>query len=308
MPNYPQVSVVISTRNRCETLKKCLDSIAEQDYAKNLLELSVLDDASEDGTAVEIPKYLQDLGRQGFRKTYFFRNDENLSIAYGRWFLGQKASPESEMVLFVDDDAYLEPSCLRTLVEYMLTNPQVGVVGPRIVYANEPTKVAHRANFVGGWTARYRDKDSLEPILCDWVYSICCLVRSSALKATGGFYPGFFISHQEVDFCLQVKKKGYLVVYNPQTIVHHQENLNPKKRKRLYYLYRNKMLLIHRNFPFFRRIIALSLIVILGLPKYLLESIRFHKGFVFSELGTIFIAVWDGLLGRTGSLIKDKHE
>lgn len=302
MLNYPQVSVVISTRNRCETLKKCLDSIAEQDYAKNLLELSVLDDASEDGTAVEIPKYLQDLGRQGFRKTYFFRNDENLSIAYGRWFLGQKASPESEMVLFVDDDAFLEPNCLKTLVEYLLVHPKVGVVGPRIVYANEPTKVAHRANFVGGWTARYSDKESTEPIPCDWVFSVCCLVRSQALKAVDGFYPGFYISHQEVDFCLQVKRSGYLVVYNPRSVVRHHENFSPQKRGRLYYLYRNKMLLIHRNFPFFRKFFALFLTLSFGLPKYLLESIKFHKRFVLSEIKIIFFSVWHGFLGKEGPI------
>jgi len=302
------VSIVINTHNRYEALKHCLDSIAAQDYSKNLLEIIVLDDASSDKTPEEIPKYLQNLEKMGLKKTHFFRNDKNLGIAKGRWFLGQKVSPESEMVLFVDDDAYLESSCLKTLVEYMSANPQVGVVGPRIVYAKNPNETAHNANFVGGWTARYTNKDSTKPIICDWVNSTCCLMRKEVLEKTGGFYPGYYISHQEVDFCLQVKEAGYLVVYNPQTVVQHELNLNKPKRERLYYLYRNKMLLIHRNFPFSRRIVALSLIGILGFPKYLIESIRFHKGFVFSELGTIFIAVWDGLLGRTGSLIKDKHE
>ena len=72
--NYPQVSIVISTHNRCNTLKHCLDSIATLDYPKPLLELIVLDDASSDSTAEEIPEYLKHLGRQGFLRTLFFRN------------------------------------------------------------------------------------------------------------------------------------------------------------------------------------------------------------------------------------------
>lgn len=298
--NYPQISILISTHNRCEVLKKCLDSIAAQDYPKNLLELIVLDDASSDKTLEEISKYLQNLERMGLGKTYFFRNEKNLGIAYGRWFLGQKISPESEMVLFLDDDAYLEPGCLKALVEYLGGHPKVGIVGPRIVFAKNPSQTAHKANFVGGWTARYTNKETDQPIICDWVNSTCCLVRKEVLEKTGGFYPGYHISHQEVDFCLQVKKAGYLVVYNPLTIVQHQVNLSQPKRERLYYLYRNKMLVIQRNFPLFRKVVALSLIVLFGLPKYLLESIRFNKDFVSSELGTVFLAVRDGLLGKEG--------
>lgn len=198
----------------------------------------------------------------------------------------------------------MERGCLKTLVEYLLKNPHVGIVGPRIVFAKEPTKTAHGANFVGGWTARYYDKDSAEAINCDWVDPVCLLARSDLIKKTGGFWPGYYRSHEGVDFCLRIKKIGYQVVYDPKTIVQHAVNFVRPSKERLYYLYRNKMLLVHRNFPFFRKIVALFLIVLFGLPKYLLESIRFHKGFVFSELRIIFLSVWDGFLGKTGPMEK----
>ncbi|MEW6040857.1 MAG: glycosyltransferase family 2 protein, partial [Elusimicrobiota bacterium] len=269
MANYPYISIVICTFNRCEYLKKCLDSINFQDYPKKFLEIAVLDDASTDGTKKEIPSYLQALKEQGFNEVNYISNEERQGIAVGRWILGNKVSSKSEMALFVDDDAYLEKNCLVTLVEYMLTHSEVGVTGPRIVYAHNPGKTAHRANFVNSWTAQYSEKDSNVPMTCDWLFTICLLVRSSVLKETGGFYPGFYISHQEVDFCLRVKNKGYSVVYNPNAMVQHHESENQQKRERLYYLYRNKLIIIHRNFTLIKKIFAFLILILLGFPKYL---------------------------------------
>ena len=97
--NYPQVSIVINTHNRCNILKHCLDSVIAQDYFKRLLELIVLDNASIDSTPEEIPKYFERLKTQGFKRTYFFRNEQNLNIATGRWMLGQKISSDSEFII-----------------------------------------------------------------------------------------------------------------------------------------------------------------------------------------------------------------
>jgi glycosyltransferase involved in cell wall biosynthesis len=44
------VSIVIPTLNSAKTLKQCLDSIAEQDYPKDKIEVIVADGGSTDGT------------------------------------------------------------------------------------------------------------------------------------------------------------------------------------------------------------------------------------------------------------------
>jgi GT2 family glycosyltransferase len=189
----------------------------------------------------------------------------------------------------------------------MMKHPGVGIIGPRIVFTKNPEQTAHNANFVGGWTGRYYSKNSYEPIVCDWLYSTCCLVRKEVLEETGGFYPGYYILHEEVDFCLRAKRAGFLVVYYPKATAQHEVDLSQPKRERLYYLYRNKILLIKRNFPFPRRFPALSLVIFLGLPKYLIESMRFHKKIVFSELRLIFLSVWHGFINREGRLKKNDN-
>ena len=48
--NLPSVSVLIPTLNAARTLDRCLTSIVEQDYPKELVEIIVADGGSNDGT------------------------------------------------------------------------------------------------------------------------------------------------------------------------------------------------------------------------------------------------------------------
>ena len=299
---YPRVSVGIFTFNRCSALKRCLDSIAAQDYPLDRLELIIIDDASTDATPKEIPAYLKDLERRSPIHTSYIRNPRNIQIAAARRLFAEKVS--YPIVAFIDDDVYLEADCLKVLINYMVRHPSVGVIAPRCVYAADPKKTAHSANFVGTWTGRYWSKESNHPIQCDWVYSACCLARKEVLEKTGGFWPGYYFSHEDVDFCLQAKRAGFGVVCHPDAVARHEVDLSQPKRKHLYYLYRNKLILIRRNFPLLRKIVALSVVLFLGMPKYLLESIRFNKKAVWSEICLIFLSVWHGFLGKTG-ILKD---
>jgi len=298
--NYPKVSIVIPTYNRCNVLKRCLESILSQSYPKELLELLTLDDGSSDNTKKEIPEFFHQMEEKGIRKASFFVNEQNIGLSACREILGKKVSIDSEYILFLDDDACLTPKCLEQLVEYITAHSDAGVVGPRIVFAKNPDLTAHFAYFVGKWTGRFTEKDSKEPIDCDWLDPVCILVRRSIVQKTGGFWRGFYRSHEGTDFCLRVKKLGYKIVYYPKTSASHDTSFKRPQKERLYYLYRNKFLLIRRNFSSIRKIVALSLILLFGLPKYLGVSIKFNKKIVFSELILICFSVLDGLTGKTG--------
>lgn len=208
-----------------------------------------------------------------------------------------KVSPEAEFVCFVDDDAELPPAALSELAGFLRENPGAGAAGPRIAVMSEPGIAAHKANFVS-WAGRYSEKDSSGPLECDWLNSTCFMARVSALKQAGGFYPGFFINHEDVDICLRLKKNGWGVVYLPGITVLHDIAPGRTKRERLYYLYRNKFLVFQRNFGFFRFAAASLGTALFGLPKYLLESLRAGGG--RAEAALILRAVLDGLLGREG--------
>ncbi|MDD5208564.1 MAG: glycosyltransferase family 2 protein [Elusimicrobiales bacterium] len=291
------ISILMCTRNRGQAVVRCLESVLRQDYPAASLEIAVLDDASSDETPLRVREALSGISAAGFSRAELFVNAENIQIASGRSLLEKKVSAEAEFICFVDDDAELPPETLSGLAGFLLKNPGVGAVGPRIAVMSAPGIPVHMANFVS-WAGRYTEKDSSEPLDCDWLNSTCLMVRVSALAQSGGFYAGFYTAHEEVDLCLRLKNKGWRVVYFPGITVLHDITPGQTKRDRLYYLYRNKFLVFKRNFGLFRTVAASLGTLVFGLPKYLLESLR--AGIDAREISLVLRAVIDGVHGREG--------
>lgn len=297
-----KISALISTYNRREALLRTIEALLAQSYPLADIELVVLDDAGTDGTFEELQRrkagFLA-LGLRGFRA---LRNETNKGIAYGRGRLTAEAAADSEALLYLDDDVYLEKGTLALLAGRLESESSAGLAGPRLVYASEPGRTAHAANFVGRWSGRYRETDPDSQTDCDWLNSTCYLARRRALEGVK-YAEEFYTAHEEVDFCLQLRRAGWRVLYCPEARALHDLPLSGGGRRgRLYYLYRNKLLLFRRNFPPLRRLTATLVMLCLGLPLYLLESLRYNGGVNAGELGLIFRALADGLAGRGGRI------
>jgi rhamnosyltransferase len=64
----------------------------------------------------------------------------------------------------------------------------------------------------------------------------------------GGFDADYYIGHWEVDYCLRAKKKGFRIIYEPEAVAKHKIPLKATPTpKRIYYLFRNKLLMLRKN-------------------------------------------------------------
>ncbi len=298
---YPFISVLIPTRNRWVPLLGCLESLMGQDYPLSRVEMLVFDDGGSDGTSEKLSGLSRAFLQKGLADFRSFRCEENRGLAEGRGLLAARMSQDSEMALFLDDDLYMSPGCLKELVLNLEAAPDAGAAGPKVVAGYDRSLVMFSANFVGAWTGLYSSRDSLSPLQCDWLDPACLLVRKKAMAVSGGFAPVFYRSHEGADFCLRLKKAGYPPLYVPGALaVHHTQPGVRPSGKRLYYLYRNKFILIHRNFPAVKKLAALVFTAVFGLPKYLAESLIHNRLLASGEWKLIFFAVYDGLLNRGG--------
>ena len=50
------------------------------------------------------------------------------------------------------------------------------------------------------------------------------MVRKSIYEEVGGFTEALTVAFNDVDFCLRVRKAGYLIVYNPRVEAYHFES------------------------------------------------------------------------------------
>lgn len=224
----PDTSIIIVSYNVRALLDRCLRSLAGEGQT----DVIVVDNASSDGT----PAYL----RQNFPDVRLIANQTNagfgvannqgLALARGEW------------VLFLNPDAELRPGALAALRRILETQPGVGVVGPRLRYADGQIQSSRRrfptplmalaeSTVLGRWwptnpaARRYHclDVSDGQAQDVDWLNGACLLTRRSVLEQIGGFDPRFFMYSEELDWCRRVRDGGWRIVYSPSAEVIHRE-------------------------------------------------------------------------------------
>ena len=110
----------------------------------------------------------------------------------------------------------------------------VGIVGVRLYYPDDTIQHAGVIVGIGGVAGAlfvgmprersgYLRKAMLQQDLSA-VTAACMMVDRAAWEAAGGFDEGLAVAFNDVDFCLRVRREGYLVVYEPNVEMYHYES------------------------------------------------------------------------------------
>ena len=134
MAHQISFSVVVCTYNRCESLKKCLTSIANQIFKD--FEIVIIDDHSDDGTTDLIRNY-----PFNGKTVRVHRNEKNMGISHSR----NKAATLSanDIIAFIDDDCIANQDWLLELAK-PFANPKVAIVGG-LIKDPQPINIAMMA-------------------------------------------------------------------------------------------------------------------------------------------------------------------
>jgi GT2 family glycosyltransferase len=299
LPEAPRVSVFIPTYNDAEPLAACLESLGALDYPRGQVEIVVWDNASRDDTGRRVAEAFDRMRGQGWLDLRLLRSPRNEG-SYVPYNLAEtQLVPGGAYILGLDADVEIAPDALTRLVAVAEAGG-VAVVGARSVYFERPDRTAHGAGFVARWSARYGEADPEEPIDCDYVIGCCWLLHRRAFREAGGFDPRFFINHWEVDYCLRLKQRGWRICYEPRAVALHK--IAPggtRSPERLYYLYRNKLLVI-RTSGYFRRPILAAVVATAGAAARIVADALATSS--IRETVASLRGLWDGLRGRTGAL------
>ncbi|MGB9830452.1 MAG: glycosyltransferase [Fervidicoccus fontis] len=132
--NYkPKVTIIIPTYREAEYIRDKLDNIYFQSYPRSLMEVIVVDSASDDGTVDLVKQWISEhrdldlkLIVEPVRKGKLHAVLESL----------KHVSPESSVIVFTDADAFWERDALKKAVKYF-TDPSVGAVTASILYSDK---------------------------------------------------------------------------------------------------------------------------------------------------------------------------
>jgi N-acetylglucosaminyl-diphospho-decaprenol L-rhamnosyltransferase len=244
------LSIVIVNWNVCDLLRRCLHSILHSAIPDRdasgvwrcsslsrpvvvcRFEILVVDSASSDDSVAMI--------RREFPDVRLYPSDTNLGYTGGN-NLGMRES-RGRYVLVLNPDTEVLGDALRTMIAYMDEHPEVGVVGPQLLWPDGRAQSSRRrfptlctafveSTFLQKWfprhpaLRRYYALDLADDAISevDWVQGACLMVRRDVIAQVGLFDDDYFMYSEELDWQRRISAARWKVVYLPTARIVHYE-------------------------------------------------------------------------------------
>lgn len=225
----PLVSIIIPFRDKKDVLETCLRSIFAKTTYPNY-EILLVDNQSE---MYETREYLKSL--QGNEKVRILSYNKPFNYAAINNFAEKEANGEV-LILLNNDTEVISPNWIEAMMEHA-QRPEVGAVGAKLLYPNNTLQHAGVLVGVGGIanSAFYRHNNNDHgyfgqvDLIKNYsaVTAACVMVRKDVYGEMGGLdEQNLAVTFNDVDFCLRLREKGYLVIYTPYATLYHHESLS----------------------------------------------------------------------------------
>lgn len=223
------LSVIVVTYRSRNDIGACLASLREATQGLDA-EIVVVDNASGDGT-VDVARSYEGVTVVALPTNVGFGAGINAGLAAssGRW------------VLWVNPDSRLVGGRIADVLDWLETQPDVGIVGGKILdpdgtiqrsarsFPSYGAALGHRYSVLTRWfpnnpfsRAYLRAAETLTKIgPVDWVSGAFLLHRREVSEALDGLDERFFMYCEDVDFCLRATQRGWRVVFHPGMVLEH---------------------------------------------------------------------------------------
>jgi GT2 family glycosyltransferase len=225
LPQQPLVSILIPNRDSAAMLARCVESLSRSSYAN--YELVILENNS---TQDDTLTYYRQLERRGNVRIVPWTKPFNYAAVnnYGA------VQARGDVLLFLNNDVEaINPDWLELMVKHAL-RPEVGVVGAKLLYADDTIQHAGIVVGMGGVAGHVhlrfpRDAEGYMHRLrvthnCAAVTGACLMTRRAVFEQVGGFDESFVLAFNDVDLCLQIQVRGYRVIWTPEAELYHLES------------------------------------------------------------------------------------
>ena len=217
----PEVSIVIPVYNQFEYTYNCLESILKNSDDIRY-EVIVADDCSTD-----ITRELEQAAK-GIR---IIRNKDNLRFLKNCNHAARQA--KGKYILFLNNDTQVQPGWLTPLVKLIEKDEKIGMVGSKLIYPDGRLQEAggiiwgdgHAWNYGHGQNPSQPEFNYVKEV--DYISGAAIMIRADLWKEIGGFDEHFAPSYcEDSDLAFEVRRRGYKLVYQPQSVVVHFEGMS----------------------------------------------------------------------------------
>ena len=290
--DYPRVSIVILNWNGWEDTTECLESVYQINYPN--FDVIVVDNASEDDSLEKIRDYCS--GNLKVESSFFKYNSENKPIKVREYSEDFENSQESlkiedltlpqltliknkknygfpggnnigmkfalkffnpDYILLLNNDTVVEENFLVELIENGEIRDDIGILGPKIYFYDEPNTLwsagckiswkLSRGIQIGTNEVDKGQYDTEKEV--EYVSGSAFLIKTEVIEKIGLMDETYFLYFEESDWTLRANQEDYKSLYVPKASVWHRVSRSGggiREQMGLYYITRNRWIFMKK--------------------------------------------------------------
>jgi O-antigen biosynthesis protein len=222
----PLVSIIIPNTNHAQDLQKCIRSIIDNSTYRNF-EIIIVDCSSSED---EVLRLYAKIIKYNFIKILEWHSSFNYSKV-NNYAVHHAAG---NILLFLNNDTeIINPDWVERLLDHALRS-EVGAVGGKLYYPDNTVQHAGIVLGLGditGHAHRHFPMDAhgymgrLHVVQnVSAVTGACLMTRKNVFQEVQGFDEEYPLAFSDIDLCLKMRERGYLVVWTPFSELYHDES------------------------------------------------------------------------------------
>ncbi len=269
MISLPSVAVVILNWNGKHFLEKFLPFVIASGYGN--LKIVVADNASDDGSVSFL--------KQNYPDVILLLSNTNEGFAKGYNTALKQVSADYYVLL--NSDVEVNEGWIEPVILLMETDEKIAACQPKILSFHHRKQFEY-AGASGGFIdmlgypftrgrifenceTDYGQYDNSTQIF--WASGAALFVRAKIFHELNGFDEYFFAHQEEIDLCWRMQRAGYTIYAEPSSVVYHVGGgtLPMGDRKKVFLNFRNNLVMMTKNLPFFEALWKIPLRIILDI-------------------------------------------
>ncbi len=229
------ISIIIVNYNTKDFLKRCVNSLLNSISKKIQYEIILVDNASTDGS----PSAILSIKNKILNMKEIL-NNKNLGFSKAN-NQGIKISENCRYVLFLNPDTVMKKGVLEYMVSFMDEHKDAGAATCRLIMPNGkiddashrgfPTpwnafchfagleKIFPKSKLFSGYSLGWENFEKIHKI--DVLAGAFMIVRRVAGEEAGWWDEDYFFYGEDIEFCYQLREKGWKIYYVPQVSILH---------------------------------------------------------------------------------------
>ncbi len=224
----PKISIIIPSKDNVSDLKRCIDSILTTSTYP-FYEILVVENNSIEPETKAYYDSLREVEQVRIMKVegpFNYARINNLAV---------EEATGTYVILLNNDTKVIAPNWIEELLMYAQRS-DVGAVGAKLYYEDRTIQHAgiviglgaHRSAGHTHYGVAYENVGYMGK-LCyaqnvTAVTGACLMVSKAQYEEVGGLDENYRVALNDVDFCLKLRKKGYLNMFNPYCELYHYES------------------------------------------------------------------------------------